>query len=403
IVLYQLLDVDRVIHRGLLGAAFAAAAGALYGGTVLLAERLVGRQHDLGTSTVAVSVVAVAALPLWRGLNQAVERMLYGQRSEPFEVLARLGAELDAAVTPEILFRRVAQSLAESLRVPYVAIELDGVQAVRVGDPQPEVTTLGLIHNGIRVGSLVLGHRSETEPFQPEEQRLLADLSRRLAATAHATRLASDLRRSREQLVLAREEERRRIRHDLHDSLGPQLAGIGLQLDLAREAVSSGPGRLEPLLARAKEELSDAILDVRRVVDGLRPPALDELGLVGAVRQQVELLDASTVGGLRISVEAAEDLGPLPAAVEVAAFRIATEAATNAARHSGARTCTIQLRRCDGLKVEIRDDGAGIQDGFGNGVGLVSLRERAEELGGEVVVDSAAGRGTLIAASLPLG
>lgn len=404
ILRYRLLDVDRVIHRGLLAAVLAAAAGGLYGGTVLLAERLVGRQHDFGTSVVAVGVVAVAALPLWRALNQAVERLLYGQRSQPFEVLARLGAELDAAVTPEILFSRVAQSLAESLRLPYVAIELDGLDEVRVGEPEAEVTTVGLTHNGIRVGSLMLGHRSESQPFGPDEQRLLDDLSRRFAATVHAIRLASDLRRSREQLVLAREEERRRIRQDLHDSLGPQLAGIGLQLDLAREALRDDPGRLQPLLTRAKDELSDAILDVRCVVDGLRPPALDELGLVGAIRQQVGLLDTSAVGGLRISVEATEDLGPLPAAVEVAAFRIATEAATNAARHSGARACTIELRRSDVLEVEARDDGQGMQDeaSNSNGVGLVSLRERAEELGGGIVVYSGPRQGTRVSASLPL-
>ena len=402
ILRYRLLDVDRVVHRGILAALFAAVVGILYAGTVLLAERLVGRQHDFGTSVVAVSVVALAALPAWRALNQVVERLLYGQRSQPFQVLARLGAELDAAVTPEILFQRVAHSLAESLRLPYVAIEIDGLEEVRVGEPQAEVTAIALAHNGLAVGSLMLGHRSETEPFSREEQGLLDDLSRRLAATAHAIQLASDLRRSREQLVMAREEERRRIRHDLHDSLGPQLAGIGLQLDLAREALKNDPARLEPLLARAKDELSDAILDVRRVVDGLRPPALDELGLVGAIRQQVGLLDTSALGGLRISVDAADDLGPLPAAVEVAAFRIATEAVTNAVRHSGARTCNVELRRCDAFEVEVRDDGQGMQDGPGNGVGLVSLRERAEELGGEIVVDSGPARGTRVLASLPL-
>jgi len=123
---------------------------------------------------------------------------------------------------------------------------------------------------------------------------------------------------------------------------------------------------------------------------------------VGAIRQQVGLLDTSAVGGLRFCVEAAENLGPLPAAVEVAAFRIATEAATNAVRHSGARTCTIELRHCDALEVEVRDDGHGMQDRLRDGVGLVSLRERAEELGGEIVVDSRPGRGTRVSARLPV-
>lgn len=404
IVRHQLLDIDRVISRGLVAGLFAGATGALYAGTVLLAERLVGRQHDLGTSVVAVGAVAVAVLPLWRGLNRAVERMLYGQRAQPFDVLARLGAELDAAATPDVVFERVARCLGEALRLPFVAVEVDAQDPVHVGEPQTEATALPLLHNGIRVGSLVLGHRSETEPFGPQERRLLEDLSRRLAASAHAMRLASDLRRSREQLVLAREEERRRIRHDLHDGLGPQLAGVGLQLDMAGEVLEADPTRLNPLLKRAKDELSDAILEVRRVVDGLRPPALDELGLVGAIRQQVGLLDTSAMGGLRIIVDAPEELGPLPAAVEVAAFRIATEAANNAARHSGATACTIELRRRDALEMEIRDDGQGIppDGGTGSGIGLMSLRDRAEELGGDVVVHSAGGQGTRVAAMLPL-
>lgn len=402
IVRHNLLDIDRVIHRGLVAAGFAGALGALYGATVVFAERLVGPHHDPAVSVVAVSVVALAVLPLWRGLDRGVERMLFGERAEPFDVLARLGAELDAAVSPEVLLERVAHSIAGSLRLQFVAVEVQGHDPVRVGEPRAQSTSFPLVHNGMTVGTLFLGHRSDREPFAAEERRLLDDLSRRLAATARAMQLASDLRRSREELVLAREEERRRIRHDLHDGLGPQLAGIGLQLDLAREQLGEDRVRVEPLLARAKDELSDAILHIRRVVDGLRPPALDELGLVGAIRQQVGLLDTSDMGGLQVDVRAADDLGPLPAAVEVAAFRIATEAANNAARHSGARACTIELRRCGALEVEIRDDGRGIRHGFRDGIGLVSLRDRAEELGGEIMVDSAPGRGTRVAATLPL-
>jgi len=123
---------------------------------------------------------------------------------------------------------------------------------------------------------------------------------------------------------------------------------------------------------------------------------------VGAIRQKVDLLDTSPMGGLQVVVEAPDELGHLPAAVEVAAFRIATEAAANAARHSGARQCTIELRRADGLEMEIRDDGQGMDGTIGSGVGLISLRDRAEELGGKVVIESEPERGTRVAATLPL-
>jgi signal transduction histidine kinase len=401
ILRYNLLDLDRVIHRGLVAAGAAGAAGVVYAGIVLLAERLVGRQHDFGTSAVAVGSLAVAALPLWRGLNGAVERLLFGQRTQPFEVVARLGSELEAVLDPETMLTRVARTLADSLRLPFVRIDVPGLQPVEAGSPVPERTSLPLVHNGMTVGALAVGHRSETESLDSQERSLLEDLARRVAAIADAMRLRGELARSRERLVLAREEERRRIRRDLHDGLGPQLAGIGLQLDMARE-VGEDLARLDALLGRARDEVSEAILAVRRVVDGLRPPALDELGLVGAIRQQVDLLDTSPMGGLHVVVEAPDELGRLPAAVEVAAFRIATEAAANAARHSGASRCTIELRRGDALEMDIRDDGQGIDGTVGPGVGLISLPDRAEELGGKVVVESEPERGTRVVATLPL-
>lgn len=402
IVRHDLFDLDRVLHRGLVSGAFAMVAGALYASIVLLAQRVVGARQDLVISAIAVGAVAIAALPAWRRVDCSVERLLYGQRSEPFEVLTRMAVELEAAVVPHVLFERVAAGLATSLRLPWVHLSVAGWDSVQVGEERAPTTSLDLTADGVTLGTLVVGHRSETESFNEVEQRLLGDLAGRLATAVRSFLLADALQLSREQLVLAREEERRRVRRDLHDGLGPQLAGINLQIDMSRELLTDDPQRVLTLLDRAKDELSDAVLAVRRVVDGLRPPSLDELGLIGAIRQQVALLDTSLTGGLDIRVVAPTDLGPLPAATEVAAFRIVTEAVTNAVHHAKATTCTIEVREVEGLELEICDDGRGITSGRRTGVGLGSMQARAEELGGLVRIESSPGSGTRVTARLPL-
>jgi signal transduction histidine kinase len=226
--------------------------------------------------------------------------------------------------------------------------------------------------------------------------------------------LTTDLQRSRERLVTAREEERRRLRRDLHDGLGPQLASLTLKHDAARNLLPQDPQAVDALLAELKGQTQEAISDVRRLVYDLRPPALDELGLVSAIREQAAkygyLLGGSESGagqkhGLGFSVEAPESLPPLPAAVEVACYRIAQEAIANVSRHSKARTCRVRLS-VDGdereMKLEITDDGVGLPADRRAGVGSVSMRERAEELGGICVTERVPAGGTRVLARLPL-
>jgi signal transduction histidine kinase len=212
---------------------------------------------------------------------------------------------------------------------------------------------------------------------------------------------AAELQRSREQLVAAREEERRRLRRDLHDGLGPALAGAALKIEAAENVLETKPGTAADLLQNARSEIQGAVADVRRLVHSLRPPALDELGLVGAVREQAERL--SVGDHPHVELEAPDHLEPLPAAVEVAAYGIALEAMTNAARHADARTCLVRIALNGGLQLEITDDGHGLSDDYRPGVGMASMRERAEELGGTCEVTRVDGRGTRVRALLPLG
>jgi signal transduction histidine kinase len=214
--------------------------------------------------------------------------------------------------------------------------------------------------------------------------------------------LSQSLQRTRERLVSAREEERRRLRRDLHDGLGPALTAAALKIDLIDTLLPSDVGRSRELLRELRGELGDAIDDIRRLVFELRPPALDELGLIGALREQAGRFAAAGAGnGLTVSVEGPDELPPLPAAVEVAAYRIAAEAITNAARHSGARQCQVRIRVKRDLELEISDDGRW-RPGADDGTGLASMRERAAELGGECRAGPSEHGGSRVRARIPL-
>ena len=268
-----------------------------------------------------------------------------------------------------------------------------------VGTPTDEAVRLPLLYHGEAIGRLILGRRSGEGSFSASEQRLLEDLARQAGVATYAVRLTTDLQRSRERLVTAREEERRRLRRDLHDGLGPALASVTLMSDAARNLLTQNPPAADALLVDLKREAQAATTEIRRVVYELRPPALDELGLALALREQAMQFSQS---GLRVSVEAPDELPPLPAAVDVAAYRIFQEAMTNIVRHAQARICSIRLEVDTSVRLEIADDGCGL-NGARPGVGLTSMRERAEELGGWCTVESRQTGGTIVRAVLPRG
>jgi signal transduction histidine kinase len=266
------------------------------------------------------------------------------------------------------------------------------------GAARGRVERVPLTYRGELVGELAVGLRPGESEFSPADRKLLADLARQAGVAAHAVALTRALQRSRERLVAAREEERRRLRRDLHDGLGPALAGITLQLEGVRALVADEPAQARQTLLDLRTHTQTAIADIRRLVHDLRPPALDELGLLGALREHANRLD----GGLRVTIDGPEELPELPAAVEVAAYRIALEALTNVVRHAAARTCSVRVIADGALELEIADDGRGVADEPGPGVGLGSMRERAAELGGSCTIERARGGGTCVRASLPL-
>jgi signal transduction histidine kinase len=264
-----------------------------------------------------------------------------------------------------------------------------------------------LVAQSEHVGDLWLSARTPGEPLTPADLRLLHDLAPQIAVAVQAVRLTAELRhlttdlqQSRTQLITAREEERRRLRRDLHDGLGPTLASLTFKIDAARNLLTQDSERADRLLEGVRQQAQEAITDIRRLVYDLRPPALDELGLLSALREQAA---SSQHQGLQIIVDVPESLPALPAAVEVAAYRIAQEALTNVIRHARAQQCLLRLRLQDGvLTLQITDDGKGIALGHHIGVGLLAMQERAVELGGSCTITRGPSGGTTIQVSLPL-
>ena len=413
---YHLYDIDLVINRTLLYGALSVCVIALYVGLVAGFGALfqAGTRSNLLVSLVVTGLIAALFQPLRDRLQRAVDRTMYGQRRDPYAALSRLGERLEATLAPGAVLPTVVETVAQAMKSPHAAIVLegeDGPETVAAhGLPEGEPAVLPLVHGDERLGHLVVSPPSPDKRFSPADHRLLRDLARQAGAAVHEVGLTRDLRRSRERLVSAREEERRRLRRDLHDGLGPTLAGLTFGLEAARRLVDERPDAAGELLSRLEDQAQEAVVNVRRVVQGLRPPALDDLGLVAAIRQQAEAYgmveDAADRRGHEtvLSVEAPEPFPALPAATEVALYRIAQEALTNVARHAGAGSCRVVLRAPSGgaLEIEVSDDGGGISGKREDGMGLVSMRERAEELGGTCEVSTPPGGGTRIVAKLPI-
>lgn len=411
ILRYRLWDIDLIIRRALVYSLLTTVVAGVYIVVVGYLGALFRTSANLLISLIATGIVAVIFQPLRGMLQRGVTRLLYGLRDEPYAVLAGLGQRLTTALGPDDVLPAIVMTLREALKLPYAAIEVwDGsalTPAASAGvAPPKQMLRLPLTYQSAPVGDLLIAPRDRDETLTPADLRLLDDLTQQIGAAVHSVRLTRDLQRSRERLVVTREEERRRLRRDLHDGLGPMLSAIMLKVGLVRTVYQRDPEATNALLNQLETEIDTVIGDIRRLVYNLRPPALDELGLAGALREYVARLGAEGQAdqpALTVTVEAPDTLPHLPAAVEVAAYRIAQEAVTNVLRHAHARSCRIHLQVTDELLLDICDDGVGTGATERAGVGLASMRERAEELDGTFTISAAQPTGTHIVARIPLG
>jgi signal transduction histidine kinase len=407
ILRYRLWDIDIVVNRSLVYGALTAGLLGLYLLVVYGVGTLVQIRGHLSISLFATALVAVLFAPLRSRLQSAVNRLMYGERDDPYRVLTRVGERVGTAPAPRAVLQAIAETVASALKSPYVAMTLKEANAFALaashGSPGSAPLRLPLEYQGETVGELLVAPRGPGEEFSPLDRRLLEDLARQVGPAAHAVRLTADLQRSRERLVTAREEERRRLRRDLHDGLGPQLAALTLKIETIRNRFASDQN-LDLALVDLTERTQTALSDIRRLVYALRPPALDDLGFLPAIYQAVEQYRHAGDDVLDLTIEAPHSLPPLPAAVEVATYRIVQEALANVVRHAGASRCHVGLsfdQEQDLLRLQIADDGRGISPHHRIGVGLVSMRERAEELGGHLTIRSSPSGGALITVELP--
>jgi two-component system NarL family sensor kinase len=405
ILRHRLFDIQVAVSRTFVLVVLIAGLAALYAGVVQETSNVLRGRLGAAPPLLATAVVAMAFAPLHQLVQRAANRFLFGDRGNAGAVMERVGRSIQ---DPEI----VGDVLPALSRTLVAALKLQGARIEPTSDPpatspsELDSLAIPLVVQGVHVGRVVVIPR-RGERLRSADRQLLSALSPHLAIIVRAVQLAEDLQRSRQLLVTTREDERRRIRRDLHDGLGPTLASVAMQVEAALASVTDDPARAAAQLAMTHSHVESAIADIRRLVEGLRPPALDELGLLTAIRHQVSALSERSTKAcptLDIVVEASGELSGLPAAVEVAAYRIAAEAVTNVVRHADATRCTVRLVRGVSLQIEVADDGRGMgQHGHDrSGVGILSMGERVAELGGTLRVESVEPGGTTITAVLPL-
>jgi two-component system NarL family sensor kinase len=354
---------------------------------------------DWWAHVIAVAVIAVTIEPVRRWLRLTIDDVVYGHLGDSYTVITELSRQIDTVTPtdPSATDPSLARMIARTLNVPYVAI-VHGETETSVVGARPtdrDLADVPLSYQGAEIGHLYVAPRHAGTSLSNRDLKLLVDLAQQLGVALYAIRASEQVQASRAALVTAREEERRRIRRDLHDGLGPSLASMKLQLTAVARLLTAEPGRAANLLGEVRDGMDETTADIRRLVYGLRPPLIDELGLIAALRNH-----PSAQSGLTITVQP-DELPDLPAAVEVALYRIASEAIHNAVRHSGGQRCDVTIDvAADDVCMRISDDGRGLPEPLVDGVGVSAIRERAAELGGTVELSSDSG--TTITTVVPL-
>ena len=328
-------------------------------------------------------------------------------------VLAQLARQLESSMPPYLVLTTVCKTLAQTLSTPQVSINLRrsdsdeyelAAQFQNSDAPFPATASrlkplrFPIIYRGETIGQLVVAADQAHQVLSVDDNRTVAMIAQRVGGAAYVVRMTRDLQHARERLVLTREEERRRLRRNLHEAVGPTLTTIALKMGALRERVQPDPTS-ESMVIELREQVRQVVTQIRHVIYDLRPPALEELGLLMTIHEQAQQF---SIGGLQVVVHTPEFLPPLPAAVEVAAYRIVLEALSNVATHSRATQCEVNLRITDQLLIDVIDNGIGAPERLQIGVGISSMRERVGELGGIFAFTKAPGGGTHVSVHLPM-
>ncbi|MGJ7909921.1 histidine kinase [Neobacillus sp. LXY-1] len=419
---HRLWEIDPLVNRTIVYGLLSLSVILLYSFLVMYFSSLFKTDHSYLVSFVATAIVAVVFSPLKERLQRIVNRFLKGRHDDPYSILQELGEQLIKPIAPEQMLDVVIETIQNALRLPYTSITvgINGKETIVIeaGKLKFDLHSFPIVHGGEELGTLHLSSRSAGEAFSPEDDKLIEVLLRQTGPILQNAKmtlgmklLAKDLQASREKLVVAREEERLTIRRNLHDELAPKLMSLAFNVAAAEQYIEKNPVKAKGLLESLRQVIRQTVEEIRTMVHGLRPATLDEFGLLGAIRVRVnEIKNMPTIMGaepLQVILHVPDTLPVLPAAVEVAAYRIITESLVNVKRHSKASTCSVFLKiTATYAQIEITDNGIGMPEKLkpaaNGGIGLTSIRERAMELGGSCEWERVETGGTRVKAMLPL-
>ncbi|MEP6758655.1 MAG: histidine kinase [Actinomycetota bacterium] len=413
---YRLYDIDIVITKAVVYGGLAAFITVVYVAIVVGVGAAIGATNHVVLSAAAAAVVALAFQPARRRAQRFANRIIYGERATPYQVLAELGGRLAGEYAVDDVVQRVATTLANGIGAERAAVwlhveaELRPVGAWPPGEPVARVPLIDLTvpaeldgmravavrHQGEVLGAIGV-RKAVSDPITPADEKLLGDLAAQAGLVLRNVRLVEDLRASRQRLVATQDEERRRIERNIHDGAQQQLVALAVKIRLADTMVGRDEDQAHELLAQAQADASDALSDLRDLAHGIYPPLLADKGLVSALESQARKatfpvrLQHHGVGRYRPESEAA-------------VYFCVLEALQNIGKYAAATLVQVRLEAQDGvLRFAVEDDGGGFDARKPSGAGLTNMRDRLDALGGSLTIRSEVGRGTTISGEVPVG
>ena len=421
---YRLLEIDLVINRALLLGTLAIFISVVYFAIVVGVGALVGSRADAVLSAVAAAVVALAFQPVRRRAQRLADRMVYGKRASPYEVLSEFSERLGKAYASDELLFRMARALAEGTSAARADVWIRigdqlrseatwpreeqpfppmPVAASEDGSASPMSMLEPIHHDGELLGALSI-RKKAGEAITPTEERLVRDLAaqaglvmRNVALTQQLMENIDQLRASRQRLVTAQDEERRKLERNLHDGAQQQIVALAVKLRLLEQLIERDAAKARSMATDLQGDIDSALKELRDLARGIYPPLLADQGLVGALESQAQ---RSVVP---VAIEA-DGIGRYPRDAEAAVYFSCLEALQNVAKYARASRATLRLWDGDGhLRFEVIDDGVGFDtDETSYGTGLQGMIDRLAAVGGELHVRSVPGTGTTVTGGIPL-
>jgi signal transduction histidine kinase len=413
---YRLYDIDVVINKALLYGAIGVFITLVYVAVVVGIGAAIGTTSNAVLSAVAAAIVALAFQPMRRRTQRLANRVVYGKRATPYEVLADLGERLAHEYAVDNVLERVASTLAAGVGADRVVIWLHvgselhpaaawptDAKAAPIALPDQSVPeeldgmrAFTVRHQGEILGAIGVGKPS-SDPISPADERLVGDLAGQAGLVLRNVRLIEDLLASRQRLVAAQDQERRRIERNIHDGAQQQLVALAVKIRLAEQMVARDPEKAVALLSELGGHVQETLQDLRDLARGIYPPVLADQGLVAA-------LDAQARKSAIAVVVSPNGVGRYLQEVEGAVYFCVLEALQNVAKYAHARSVDVRLEASKGsLEFEVADDGRGFDPAAASGSGLTNMRDRLEALRGSLVIRSAPGSGTTVVGRVPVG